>query len=244
MMEAAEREARAELAAAFRLSVRFGFHEAIDNHFSYALDGADPLFILNPFGPHWSELRASDLQTVDIEGNVVRGKGPPETSAFCIHSRIHLAQPGARCVLHTHMPYATALTLLKDPVLEPLSQCSLMFYGDVAYDEEYNGIVDTKEEGDRIAAVLGDKKVLLMANHGVIVVGESVAEAFHRLYFLERACQAQVLATSTGRPLKPVGHNRAASTREEYRGEWDERANAHFAALKRVLDRDEPDYLH
>ena len=82
MMEAAEREARADLAAAFRLSVRFGFHEGIDNHFSYALDGDDPLFILNPFGPHWSELRASDLQTVDIEGKVVRGEGPPETSAF------------------------------------------------------------------------------------------------------------------------------------------------------------------
>ena len=236
------RDARVDLAAALRLAVRFGLNEGIDNHFSFALPGDGDRFLLNPYGLHWSEVTASRLHLVDADGTVIEGDGPWEPSAFYIHSRIHLGHPAADCVLHTHMPHATALTLLEDGRLEPLSQTSIMFYGEVAYDPEYNGLVEDREEGDRIARAMDGKRVLFMANHGVTVVGESIAEAFTQLYYLERACQAQVLAMSTGRPLKPLGGNRAAATHEELVAERKTSSGIHFDALKRLLDREEPDY--
>lgn len=190
---------KVELAAALRLAERYGLSEGISNHFSYALDDAGERFLLHPFGLHWSEVRASDILTVDGEGRPLDGDGEVETSAFVIHSRVHLASPRARCVLHTHMPYATALTLLEDTRLEPVEQNALRFYGDVAYDGGYAGLALALDEGDRLARALGDKCVLFMANHGVLVVGETIAEAFDALYYLERACQFQVLALSTGR---------------------------------------------
>src|SRR5690606_2071284 len=234
------RQARLDLAAAFRMAVRLGMHEGICNHFSVMLPGAD-CFLLNPYGLHWSEIRASDLLVVDAEGRVLEGEGEAETTAFYIHSRIHLANPRATCVLHTHMPYATALTMVEGGGLEWAGQSSLNFYDDVAYDRIYNGQVLDAAEGDRIAAALGDKRVLFMANHGVIVVGRSVAEAFDDLYYLERACQAQVLAMSTGRKLlripDEVARNYNANSTERTR-----MGKLHFDSLKRLLDRDERDY--
>ena len=235
-------QAKVDLAAALRLAVHFGFHEGIDNHFSYALPGRDDRFLLNPYGLHWSEIKASDIETVDADGTVIEGSAYTEPSAFYIHSRIHLKHSRARCVLHTHMPYATALTLLEDSTLEPLSQTSLMFYNDVAYDPDYNGLACDTEEGDRIATAMDDKRVLFMANHGVTVVGSSIAEAFTKLYYLERACQAQVLAYSIGRKLKPVGANRAAATFVDSSEDLVDHARVHFDALKRILDRQDPTY--
>ncbi len=238
-------EARVDLAAALRLAVRFDLHEGIDNHFSYALPGMDDRFLLHPYGLHWSEVTAGDIMVVDQEGQVVEGEGEVEISAFAIHSRIHTQHPRARCVLHTHMPYATALTAVEDGRLEPINQNALRFYGDVAYDDDYGGLANDLEEGDRIAAALGDKRVAFLANHGVIVVGATIAGAFDDLYFLERACRLQVLAMATGRPLKRVGENLAADTAALFRrnngGPYGE---THFAALKRQLDREEPDYAH
>ena len=237
------RQARMDLAAALRLAVRFGLHEGIDNHFSYAVPGMADRFLLNPYGVHWSQVKASDLLLVDKDGNIVDGDGEAETTAFCIHSRIHLRNPRANAVLHTHMPYATALTAIENGRLEPVNQNSLRFYGDVAYDDDYNGIADSPEEGDRMAEALGDKRVLFLANHGVVVIGGSMAKAFHDLYYLERACQVQVLAMSTGRPLKRVGDNLAATTFDTDRNyEDDVYAQAHFEALKRVLDAEAPGY--
>jgi ribulose-5-phosphate 4-epimerase/fuculose-1-phosphate aldolase len=201
MTESVE-EARVDLAAALRLAARFDLHEGIDNHFSYALPGMDDRFLLHPYGLHWSEVTAAEIMVVDQEGRVLEGEGEVEVSAFAIHSRIHLQHPRARCVLHTHMPYATALTAVEDGRLEPVNQNSLRFYGDVAYDDDYGGLANDVEEGDRIAAALGDKRIAFLANHGVIVVGATIAGAFDDLYFLERACRLQVLAMATGRPLK------------------------------------------
>jgi ribulose-5-phosphate 4-epimerase/fuculose-1-phosphate aldolase len=234
------RQARIDLAAALRLAVRHGMHEGICNHFSLMLPGAD-CFLLNPYGVHWSEIRASDLLVVDAKGRVIEGTGEAEPTAFYIHSRIHVGNPRATCVLHTHMPYATALTMIEDGGLEWAGQTALNFYDDVAYDPVYNGLVLDDSEGDRIAAALGDKRVLFLANHGVIVIGRSVAEAFDDLYYLERACQAQVIAMSTGRPLRRIPEAIAAG----YNANTDERSRMgklHFAALKRLLDRDERDY--
>ncbi|MHA1152794.1 MAG: aldolase [Alphaproteobacteria bacterium] len=235
-------QARVDLAAALRLAVRYGFHEGICNHFSYAVPGRNDRFLLNPHGTHWSQVGASDLLLVDGEGKVLEGGGVAEVSAFCIHAPIHLRQPRARAVLHTHMPFATALTSIEDGRLEPVTQNALRFHGDVAYDDDYNGLAADTAEGARMAAVLGDKRVLFLAHHGVIVVGETMAQAFDDLYYLERACEVQVLAMSTGRPLKRVGDNMAGSVFSALSGKDGSYAKAHFDALKRVLDAEEPSY--
>ncbi len=236
------RQARIDLAAALRLAARFGLSEGICNHFSAALPGREDRFLLNPFGVHWAQIRARDLLLVDQDGNLLEGEGEIELSAFCIHGPVHLRHPRARCILHTHMPYATTLTAVEDGRLEAVSQNALRFTNDVAYDQDYNGLANDLAEGARIAETLGDARILFLANHGVIVIGESIARAFNDLYFLERACQVQVLAMATGRPLRVVGDNLAAATFGGKGGEAERYAQAHFDALKRLLDREDPDY--
>ena len=232
---------RIDLAAAFRLAVRMDLHEGVCNHFSVMLpDGKT--FLLNRYGLHWSEVTASNLLALDAQGRVLAGEGEFEKTAFYIHSRIHFANPRATCVLHTHMPYATSLTLLEGGRLEMVEQNALRFHDDIAYDDTYNGLVVDNAEGDRLARVLGSKRVMFLANHGVIVVGPSVAEAFDLLYYLERACRLQVLAKSMNSKLRAV---RPEVVRETYRlllADSSKYAGAHFSALKRILDREEPDY--
>jgi len=231
---------RTDLAAAFRLAARFGWHESIANHFSVAVSDDGGHFLLNPWGLHFSEIRARDLLVVDTKGEVVEGEGEVDRTAACIHGPIHARLSHARCVLHTHMPYATALSSLEGMRLEPIHQNATRFYDLVAYDDEFGGLALEVEEGERICAALGNKSALFMANHGVTVVGGSVAEAFDDLYYLEMACRNQVLALSTGRTLKPMPETVARKTAEQWRQCWE--PETHFAALKRMLDREEPDY--
>src|SRR3954465_6456496 len=238
---ALEQAARIDLAAAFRLAVRLDLHEGVCNHFSVMLaDGRT--FLLNRYGLHWNEVSASNLLALDAAGRVLGGEGDYEKTAFWIHSRIHLANPHAGCVLHTHMPYATALTLLQDGRLEMVEQNALRFHDDIAYDDTYNGLVIDQAEGDRLADVLGAKRVLFLANHGVIVVGPSVAEAFDSLYYLERACRLQVLARSMNGKLRAVRPEGGRQTSGPPLADPPAYAGAHFSALKRILDRDEADY--
>jgi ribulose-5-phosphate 4-epimerase/fuculose-1-phosphate aldolase len=238
---AVERAMRIDLAAAFRLAVRLDLHEGVCNHFSVMLpDGKR--FLLNRFGLHWSEVTASNLLALDAQGKILEGEGEFEKTAFYIHSRIHIANPRATCVLHTHMPHATALTLLEGGRLEMVEQNALRFHDDIAYDDVYNGLVVDNAEGDRLARVLGNKRVMFLANHGVIVVGQTVAEAFDALYYLERACRLQVLARSMGGKFRPV---RPEVVRDTYRlilADAPKYSAAHFEALKRILDREEPAY--
>jgi ribulose-5-phosphate 4-epimerase/fuculose-1-phosphate aldolase len=236
-----ERAMRADLAAAFRLAVRLDLHEGVCNHFSVMLpDGKR--FLLNRYGLHWSEVTASNLLALDGEGRILAGEGEFEKTAFYIHSRIHLAHPRATCVLHTHMPYATALTLLEGGRLEMVEQNALRFHEDIAYDSTYNGLVVDSAEGDRLARVLGSKRVMFLANHGVIVVGPNVAEAFDGLYYLERACRVQVLARTMRGKLKPVRAEVVSGTCRMIAADAPKYAAAHFSALMRLLDREEPDY--
>ncbi len=233
-------QARVDLAAAYRLAVRFGFNEGIDNHFTLMVPGSRDRFLLNAFGLHWSEVTASNLIVVDARGNVVEGEGEAETTAVCIHAPIHNANPRATCIMHTHMPYATALSMLEGGRLEPVSQTALRFYDDVAYDEDYNGLAMQTEEGERLGKVLDGKRILLMANHGITVVGRNVAEAFDDLYFFERACQVQFIAMQSGKAIRNVPAQVAQSTFGVMHNKRD--ARPHFNALKRILDREEPDY--
>jgi ribulose-5-phosphate 4-epimerase/fuculose-1-phosphate aldolase len=233
-------QAKVDLAAAYRLANRYGFNEGIDNHFTLAVPGHPDRFLLNAFGLDWSEVTASNLLMVDGEGRLIEGDGEVEITAFCIHAPIHKANGRAACILHTHMPYATALGMVEGARLEWASQNALRFYGDIAYDEDYNGLAMATQEGERLARVLDGKRVLMMANHGVTVIGRNVAEAFHDLYFLERSCQVQLLAMQSGKPLKLVPTQIAQSTFAGSDG--GESAMKHFDAMKRILDREEPDY--
>jgi ribulose-5-phosphate 4-epimerase/fuculose-1-phosphate aldolase len=240
-MNDAIREARVDLAAAYRMAVVHGLNEGIDNHFTLALPGRDDRFLVIPYGLHWSEVTASNLIVVDMDGNRVEGEGYIEPTAFYIHGRIHRARADARCVLHVHMPYATAITSVEGGRLAMSTQNALPFHGRIAYDQHYGGLALDDAEGDRIVSVLGEKDVLMMANHGVTVVGPTVADAYDQLYFLERACQNQVLAASLGQPLKVLPDPFVAKVAAVMRVSGHNR-QMHFEALKRLLDRDQPDY--
>jgi ribulose-5-phosphate 4-epimerase/fuculose-1-phosphate aldolase len=242
----AEHRARVDLAACYRLADRFGLNEGIDNHLTLLVPGHAERFFLAPFGMHWSEVKASDFLVVDFKGRVLSGEGAVEDTALYIHQPVHRLSPQGRCVLHTHMPFATALCMLLNPQLEMAVQTALGFYNDVAYDQTYNGLAFDESEGERLARALGDKSVLMMANHGVLVVGKTIPQAFERLYFLERAAQAQVLALSTGRPLQLIPEPVIKRTVAQFAAGGSvggrDRAELHFDALKRVLDRSHSDY--
>jgi ribulose-5-phosphate 4-epimerase/fuculose-1-phosphate aldolase len=242
----AERRARVDLAACYRLADRFGLNEGIDNHLTMLAPGYSDRFLLAPFGMHWSEVKASDFLIVDFNGRAVSGQGLVEDTALYIHQPVHRLSPQGCCVLHTHMPYATALCLLENPRLEMAVQTALGFYGDVAYDSNYNGLALDMTEGERLARALGPKSVLMMGNHGVLVVGKTLPQAFERLYFLERAAQAQVLALSTGRALRLIPDAIIQKTLAQFGAGASvggrDRAELHFDALKRVLDRSNSDY--
>ncbi len=236
------RAARVDLAACFRMAARLGLSEGICNHFSVVVPGHDDLMLVNPYGYAFSEITASRLLICDFHGTVVAGEGVPEATAFYIHARVHLNKPRARAAFHTHMPSATALAMLEGPPLVWAGQTALKFYGRTLVDEDYNGLALDEREGDRIAAALGDADVVFMKNHGVMVVGASAAEAWDDLYYLERACEAQRLAMSTGRPLKPVPAEVAERTYRQMREGDRESARLHLESVKRRLLQTDPGY--
>jgi ribulose-5-phosphate 4-epimerase/fuculose-1-phosphate aldolase len=232
-------ESRRDLAAILRWSCRLGLSEGICNHYSLALESDG--FLVNPFGYHWSELKASQMLLVSHDGKVIEGDGQVEPTAMFIHSQIHRGLPQARCVLHTHMPFATALAALENGRLEMCSQNSLRFFDDVAYDDDYQGLALDATEGVRICSRLGGKRVLFLANHGVVVTGTTIAAAFDDLYYLERACEVQILAQSTQCPLKIVPADVARRTSEQFKND-NSYAEAHVSAIRRILDRECPEY--
>jgi ribulose-5-phosphate 4-epimerase/fuculose-1-phosphate aldolase len=240
----AQRQARVDLAAALRLAALFGFEEGICNHFTVMVPGEKDRFFLAPYGLHWSEVKASDLLVVRFDGGVVSGSGMADESALCIHAPIHRLHPHATCILHTHMPFATALAMLECPDLTMAGQNALMFKDIIAYDKHYEGIADDMSEGERLAAILGHKSVLVMANHGVLVAEQTIAKAFEELYYFERACQAQVYALSTGRKLKLIPPEISTRTAKKIRDACRDgrRSELHFSAWKRTLDRHVPGY--
>lgn len=244
---AAERAARIDLAAAHRLAFMHGFSEGIFNHLTFTVPGRSDRYYQIPFGMHWSEVTASSFMEVGVDDGVVkRGEGDVERSCYCIHAPIHKALPHAKAVFHTHMPYASALTRLEDPRIKEIGQTEAGLMGAIAYDDNYTGPALEPEEGERLAKVIGDKNVLFMANHGVTTLGETIADAYDRLYYLERAAQVQIYAMWTGQPLKRLPDAVIEKTQRDIGGSrfynGPSPAQQHFDALKRMLDRTEPDY--
>jgi ribulose-5-phosphate 4-epimerase/fuculose-1-phosphate aldolase len=232
-------KARIELTAALRSAARMGLNEGVCNHFSLELPGSPDRFLINPQGLHWSELTPADLMIVDEKGEVVAGKHKVEPTAFFIHGRIHLNKR-KKCVLHTHMPFATSLCLLENGQLDcAANQNAMRFWNRIGYDGEYGGVALDNAEGDRICNALGDRDVLFLAHHGVIVCGDNVPYAFDDLYYLERSCMVQVLAQSTGGKLKRAPTHLVEQAAKQIEGER-QQSVLHFEALQRLLDRHEP----
>ena len=225
---------RADLALALRAAAAHGLGEGVCNHFSVALPGDSEHFLLNPRGLMWHEVQADDIVLIDAQGNKLAGRHAVEPTAMFIHAAIHRIA-GKACVLHTHMPYATALTLTSDRALDTtLSQNAMRFHGRLAIDEHYNGLALDVSEGERIAHAMQGADVVFLGNHGVVVCGERLDYAYDDLFFLERACTAQVLAQSTGRPLVPVNPELAAKVAAQVQSERLQ-SELFFAALRRQL---------
>jgi ribulose-5-phosphate 4-epimerase/fuculose-1-phosphate aldolase len=230
----AVRALRNELALALRAAAHHGLGEGVCNHFSVALPQRAEWFLINPRGLHWSEVQGQDIVLVDAEGQRLAGGHPVEPTAMFIHAAVHRIA-GKACVLHTHMPYATALTLTDQRALDTtLSQNAMRFHGRLAIDDRYNGLALDAGEGERIARAMGAADVAFLGNHGVIVCGEKLAWAFDDLYYLERACMHQVLAQSTGRPLQPVQPELAARVAAQTMGERTQ-SDLFFSSLARML---------
>lgn len=233
---------RVDLAAAFRLAVRFGWHESVGNHFSAAVSADGKRFLLNPRWRHFGAIRASDLLLLDADDPTVMDRpDAPDASAWTVHGGIHRTCPHARVMLHCHPVHATALACLADPRLLPIDNNTARFFNRHAIDTGFGGIADTDSEGTRLAAALGTQHTLIMGNHGVTCTGETVAEAFEDLYFLEKAAQTLLLAYASGQPLAVLSDEVAENTArgwEPYRG----MAQQHFAYLKDELDRADPSY--
>jgi ribulose-5-phosphate 4-epimerase/fuculose-1-phosphate aldolase len=244
---AEEAQARVDLAAAHRIAVKHAFNEGIFNHLTFLVPGRSDRYYQIPFGMHWSEVTASSFMEVGVDdGKVKSGEGEVERSCFCIHAPIHNALPHAKAVFHTHMPFASALTRLENPRIKEIGQTEVGMMGLIAYDDQYTGPALDPEEGKRLAKVIGDKPVLFMANHGITTMGETVAEAYDRLYYIERAAQVQIYAMWTGQPLKQMPAAVVEKTRRDIAADLYEGpspAQRHFDALKRILDREEPDYV-
>ncbi len=235
---------KVHLAAALRIAVHDGFDEGIDNHFTVCVPGREDQYMVLPFGLHWSEARASDMMIFNEAGETLEGRGVVELSAQCIHAPLHRIT-GAKVVLHTHQPWATALNMLQDNRLLPATQTAAFFQGRVAYDDTYTGLAASLAEGERLAALMKDKTVLFMKNHGVVTVGDTVAQAYRRLYKLERACQTQVLAMSTGKQLNILGEDviaRVTTPSGADRHPRGERERLYFEAMMRIIDRTNPGY--
>ncbi|MFK7964027.1 MAG: class II aldolase/adducin family protein [Burkholderiaceae bacterium] len=241
-----EWQARVDLAAAHRLAVMHDMHEGIFNHLTLNVPEKNDRYYQIPFGLHWSEVTASCFMEVSYTGEVLRGEGEVEQSCLCIHAPIHQRLPEhAAAVFHTHMPYASALSRLEDPRIKPIGQTEVLLSGLIAYDMDYTGPAFDPAEGERLAGLFGDKKILFMANHGVATVGGSVAEAFELLYYIERAAQVQLYAMWTGQKLLPMKPEVETITRN-MKGQSFKKGKPyvyHFEALKRMLNRKEPDYM-
>ena len=229
-----------QLAAAFRWFARLDMNEGVANHFSLAVSGDGQKFLMNPVGKYWSKIKSSDILELDA-GNEPENIGPVvDETAWCIHGAIHRKVPNARCVMHLHPRYSTALSCLKDPKLPALNQESMMFFNRVSYDLEFGGL-GIGDEGERIANKIGNNSILMMGQHGILVIGSSVAETFNKMYYFERAARIYITALQTGKELKFSSDEIAEKTAQQSENYS---SDSHFKAVLDVLNEEEPEYLN
>ena len=238
-------QARVDLAAALRWAAKLNLHEGVANHFSLAINDSGSRFLMNPNQRHFSRIKASELIEIDVnDPEVLTGPDAPDITAWGLHGSIHRHCRHARCVMHVHSNYATVLAALADSRLPPIDQNAAMFYNRYVIDEAYGGLA-LEDEGERCARLLHDpkKRVMIMGNHGLLVVGASVADTFNRLYYFERAAGTYIQALQTGRELRVLSDEVAEKTAQQLEA-YPEQDERHFAELKAILDNEGSDYQH
>lgn len=237
------RDLRIDLAAAFRWFARLDMHESVANHLSVAVSEDGSRFLINPRGRHFARIAAGDLLLLDAnDPRTLEQDDAPDPTAWHLHARLHARLPAARCIMHLHPPHATALACLEDPTMPPIDMNTMRFFGRVALDREFAGMALCDGEGERVARLMDERhSVLLMANHGVLVIGPSVAAAFDEMYYFERAARTLLACYATGRPLRIVADEIAALTERQWRA-YGQLAIDHLDNIKAILDLEEPAY--
>lgn len=234
---------RKDLAAAFRWTARLNMHEAVANHFSLAINADGSEFLINPNQMHFSKIKASDLLVIDAnDPETLEGPNAPDITAWGLHSAIHRHCPHARCAMHVHPMFSTVLASLADSRLLPIDQNTATFFNRYVIDDSYGGLA-LEEEGERCAQLLQDPKktVMVMGNHGIMVIGKSVAETFNRMYYFERAAETYIRALQTGQKLRILSDTIAEKTASEV-DQYPEQSDRHLAELKEILDSEHSDY--
>ena len=232
---------RIDLACAFRWTYRLGMHESVANHFSVSVSKDGGRFLINPNGRHFSRIRASELLLVDAHNrDTMQREDAPDPTAWGLHGALHRNCPHARCVLHTHPTYSTVLASLADSTMPPIDQNSARFFNRVVIDDDFDGMA-FEQEGERCSTKLGDNKIMIMGNHGLLVVAPTVAEAFDDLYYFERAAKNLILAYSSGKSLKLLSPQTAEKTARQWEN-YRSLAHMHFSEIKTILDEEEPEY--
>jgi ribulose-5-phosphate 4-epimerase/fuculose-1-phosphate aldolase len=233
---------REELAAVFRWTARIGMHESVANHFSVAVNESGSQFLINPNGRHFANMRASDLMLLDAEDDDTMSRpDAPDATAWAIHSGIHRNVPAARCVLHLHPHYATALASLEDSSMLPVDQNTMRFYNRYTVDDGFGGM-GLGGEATRLSGLLSEHPVLLMGNHGVTTIGDTVAMAFGQMYYFEKACRNYITALSTGQTLRVADHETAELTAVQWEQFIEPLATGHLREIREILDREQPEY--
>jgi len=234
---------RKDLAAAFRWTARLNMHEAVANHFSLAINADGSEFLINPNQMHFSKIKASDLLVIDAnDPETLEGPNAPDITAWGLHSAIHRQCPHARCAMHVHPMFSTVLASLADSRLLPIDQNTATFFNRYVIDDSYGGLA-LEEEGERCAQLLQDPKktVMIMGNHGIMVIGKSVAETFNRMYYFERAAETYIRALQTGQKLRILSDTIAEKTASEV-DQYPEQSDRHLAELKEILDSEHSEY--
>lgn len=234
---------RVDMAAAFRCTARLNMHEGVANHFSLAVNDSGTKFLMNPNQMHFARIRASDLLEIDADDPLTMDRpDAPDPTAWGLHGGVHRHCPHARCVMHVHSIHATVLASLADSHLPPIDQNCATFFNRYVIDDGYGGLAFA-DEGERCAALLTDPKVkvMIMGNHGVLVIGDSVADTFNRLYYFERAAETYIRALQTGQPLRILSDEVAEKTARELE-EYPAQGDRHLAELKAILDEEESNY--
>ncbi len=234
---------RVQMAAAFRWTERLNMHEAVANHFSLAVNEGGTQFLMNPNQMHFARIRASDLLLLDAnDPDTLKRPGAPDPTAWGLHGSVHRHCPHARCVMHVHSIHATVLACLADSTLPPIDQNTAIFYNRYVVDDGFSGLA-FESEGTRCAQMLSDPKVkvMIMGNHGVLILGDSVADTFNRMYYFERAAETYIRALQTGQPLRVLSDEIAEKTAQELDG-YPGQADQHMSELMAILDNEESNY--
>ena len=235
-------ELQQDLAAVFRWTAKLNMNEGIANHFSVCLPNSNDFYV-NGSGLHFSSIKASDMVLVE-QNKIEEIKKKPELvdpTALNIHGIIHKKVPHARCILHVHSKYATALSTLKDPTLQPIDQNTMRFYNRVATYDDFGGL-GFEEESHKMAAAIGNNRSMLLANHGILTVGQTVGQAFDELYYFEKACETYIIALSTNKELKIANSKVAEKTAQEWENYPVNMGEQHLKAIRSILDKEDSSY--